>query len=205
MYKTIRSAAIRLLALPEGPPTPPPGGTVVRTFNASRRYLHYRLLGTYLGAGIVFLVGVGVGNGFDDTLMDDVTDAGRGVDAHSVPAGQGESLDRARRRVRRTVGTELLEVDPALDGDAAGRGYVRLREPDLGQRRAGGDPQLGGDQVDAGDLLGDGVLDLDARVDLDEIELPGSQLEPRALGEPDQDRIRRGRLADNQRQQPSCR
>ena len=29
------------------------------------------------------------------------------------------------------------------------------------------------DDVDAGDLLGDGVLDLDARIDLDEIELAG--------------------------------
>ena len=29
------------------------------------------------------------------------------------------------------------------------------------------------DDVDAGHLLGDGVLDLDARIDLDEIEFPG--------------------------------
>ena len=29
------------------------------------------------------------------------------------------------------------------------------------------------DDVDAGHLLGDGVLDLDARIDLDEVEAPG--------------------------------
>jgi membrane protein YdbS with pleckstrin-like domain len=62
-YKTVRSATIRLLALPEGPPEPPPGGAVVRTFNASRKYLHYRLLGPMLGAAILFLVGIGLAVG----------------------------------------------------------------------------------------------------------------------------------------------
>lgn len=59
-YNTIRRATIRLLALPEGPPESPPGGAVVRTFNASRKYLHYRLLGPMLGAAILFLVGIGL-------------------------------------------------------------------------------------------------------------------------------------------------
>ena len=36
-----------------------------------------------------------------------------------------------------------------------------------------GDPDLRLDQIDAGDALGDGVLDLDARIDLDEVELAG--------------------------------
>ena len=39
------------------------------------------------------------------------------------------------------------------------------------QRLAGGDPDLLLDQVDAGDHLGDRVLDLDAGVDLDEVEV----------------------------------
>src|SRR6202012_5059949 len=34
-----------------------------------------------------------------------------------------------------------------------------------------GDPDLGLHQIDAGGALGDGVLDLNARIDLDEIEL----------------------------------
>ena len=36
-----------------------------------------------------------------------------------------------------------------------------------------GDADLRLDDVDAGDHLGDGVLDLDARIDLDEVELAG--------------------------------
>jgi hypothetical protein len=39
--------------------------------------------------------------------------------------------------------------------------------------RAARDADLRLDQIDAGDALGDGVLDLDARIDLDEIELAG--------------------------------
>ena len=41
----------------------------------------------------------------------------------------------------------------------------------IGQRPALGDEDLRLDHVEAGDLLGDGVLDLDARIDLDEVEL----------------------------------
>ena len=40
-------------------------------------------------------------------------------------------------------------------------------------RRARGDADLRLDQIDAGDALGDRVLDLNARIDLDEIELAG--------------------------------
>lgn len=56
VYSALRGAAIRLLRLPSGPPDPPPGGKVVRTFNASRRYLHYCLLTIWIAAGILFLV-----------------------------------------------------------------------------------------------------------------------------------------------------
>lgn len=56
MYKTIRDAFLHLLALPQGPPEPPPGGAVVRTFNASPKYLSYRLLGVWIGSALLFLV-----------------------------------------------------------------------------------------------------------------------------------------------------
>ena len=69
------------------------------------------------------------------------------------------------------VGTEVvgrvLGGDPALQGRAPQHDRV-LGEPEVGQRLAGGDPQLRLHQVDVGDLLGHGVLDLDARVHLDE-------------------------------------
>ena len=69
-----------------------------------------------------------------------------------------------------------------LGGDAALQGVAV--EPDRRPARhagAGGSPiaapssdaDLRLDDVDAGHLLGDGVLDLDARIDLDEVELAG--------------------------------
>ena len=42
---------------------------------------------------------------------------------------------------------------------------------DLGDGAAVGDGELGLDEVESGDLLGDGVLDLEARVDLEEVEV----------------------------------
>ena len=42
----------------------------------------------------------------------------------------------------------------------------------LVERMAVGQQDLAADHVDAGDHLGDGVLDLDARIDLDEVEAP---------------------------------
>ena len=48
--------------------------------------------------------------------------------------------------------------------------HETVRVADL---RALGHAQLGLDDVDAGHLFGDRVLDLDARVDLDEIERAG--------------------------------
>ena len=78
------------------------------------------------------------------------------------------------------VGDEVLFG--ILGGDAALEGMAV--EPDLAlSRHAGaliladrgavGDADLGLDDVDAGHLLGDGVLDLDAGIDLDEIEGAG--------------------------------
>ena len=42
----------------------------------------------------------------------------------------------------------------------------------LGKRRALGDSDLGLHDVDSGDLLRHRMLDLDARIDLDEVEIP---------------------------------
>jgi len=47
-----------------------------------------------------------------------------------------------------------------------------LREPNLLEPLAGGDPNLGLDEIDAGDDLSDRVLDLDAWVHLHEVVLP---------------------------------
>ena len=63
MYDALRAAAIRILKLPEGPPNPPPGGAVVKTFNASRKYLSYRLLGIWIGCAALYLVAVALGVG----------------------------------------------------------------------------------------------------------------------------------------------
>ena len=48
--------------------------------------------------------------------------------------------------------------------------HAALRRADA---RAVGDADLRLDEIDAGDAFGDGVLDLDARIDLDEVELAG--------------------------------
>ena len=81
------------------------------------------------------------------------------------------------------IGRELvfgvLGRHPALDGVALHlhrllRGQVDLR---VGERLARGDQDLALDQVDAGDDLGDGVLDLDARIDLDEVERAGLDID----------------------------
>lgn len=67
MYRIFRGAALAILRLPEGPPTPPPGGTVVRTFNPSRRYLSYKLIGIWIGTAVLLLgaIGLGVGSLFE--------------------------------------------------------------------------------------------------------------------------------------------
>lgn len=55
LYSALRAAVLKLLRLPAGPPEPPPGGAVVRIFNASPRYLRYRLLTVFIG-GLVGLI-----------------------------------------------------------------------------------------------------------------------------------------------------
>src|SRR5690606_2336367 len=63
---------------------------------------------------------------------------------------------------------------PALKGKTGEPNIFLLREADLGiaERDAVGDENLRLHNIDSGDLLGHRVLDLDARVDLDEVEIP---------------------------------
>ena len=58
----------------------------------------------------------------------------------------------------------------AVEADVGLRRHARFRRAD---GEAVEDVDLRLDDVDAGDLLGDRVLDLDARIDLDEVELAG--------------------------------
>ena len=92
------------------------------------------------------------------------------VDPHAGAAGRAVGDDLAGVRAE-AVG-RVLGGDPALQCGAADVDLV-LAEPQVGQRFAGGDPDLRLHQVDVGDLLGDGVLDLDPRVHLDEDVLAG--------------------------------
>ena len=57
-YSALRAGILALLRLPAGPPEPPPGGKVVRIFNASPRYLRYKLVTVFIGAlvGLVLAV-----------------------------------------------------------------------------------------------------------------------------------------------------
>src|SRR5690606_33536896 len=69
---------------------------------------------------------------------------------------------------RRHEGLRILGVDAAFDRVAA-ETYVFLLERELFAR---GNLELRAQDVDARDELRDGMLDLDARVHLDEVELP---------------------------------
>jgi hypothetical protein len=68
----------------------------------------------------------------------------------------------------------ILGGDAALDGVAVQHDVgLPGHAGGLGDGRALGDQDLGAHDVDAGDLLGHGVLDLDAGIDLDEVEGAG--------------------------------
>ena len=62
---------------------------------------------------------------------------------------------------------------PALQGVAGEAQVVLFRQALVANARTFADADLRGHQIDAGDHLGDGVLDLDARIDLDEVEAAG--------------------------------
>jgi hypothetical protein len=88
------------------------------------------------------------------------------VDAHAlrVVGGQAKPLEPAG--ARQEPGFRILRIQPHLDGVAVLRDGVLWQR----QRLAGGDAQLPFDQVQAGDHLGHRMFDLQARVDLHEVE-----------------------------------
>ena len=101
--------------------------------------------------------------------------AGIGGAAVEADAHAGRLAERGDAAV---VGDEavlrILGGDPGLDGVAVERDSVlRFAAGRLGEGHALGDLDLGLDDVDPGHLLGHRVLDLDARIDLDEVELAG--------------------------------
>src|SRR5437762_2405742 len=87
------------------------------------------------------------------------------VDPDAGAAGRVPQPDRPRRGHE---GLRVLGVDAAFQGVTADL-HVALA---IGQPLTRGDQQLRLHEIDAGDELGDGMLDLDARVHLDEVELP---------------------------------
>ena len=94
-----------------------------------------------------------------------------GVEADAHAAGRAVVAEPAV--VGHEVVGRVLGRHAALDGEAVVRTASWLRRPISGSES--GLPWAmricALDDVEAGHLLGDGVLDLDARVDLDEVEL----------------------------------
>src|SRR5262249_4142360 len=82
------------------------------------------------------------------------------VNAHA--GGQAQPLDPPGLREERRRG---LGVEADLDGVAAAPGFAR-------QASTGRDPDLLRDEIEAGYELRDGVLDLNAAVELEEVEVP---------------------------------
>jgi hypothetical protein len=89
-----------------------------------------------------------------------------------MPEAGGAAIGGDAAVVGREVVLRILGGDPALQRVAvqADRVLRGTGPPGLADARALGDAHLRLDDVDAGDLLGHGVLDLDARIDLDEVE-----------------------------------
>ena len=100
----------------------------------------------------------------------------RAGDRRAAVEPEAEAAGRAVVGDPAVIGGELvrrvLGRHPALEGEAehADGGLVGQVDLGVGERDAARDQDLALDQVDPGDDLGDGVLDLDARVDLDEVE-----------------------------------
>src|SRR5919201_610618 len=102
-----------------------------------------------------------------------------GVDAHA--RGQAQSRERARLREKRA---RILRIQPYLDGMSVQVTLCYL------QWFGRGDAQLRLHEVDAGDELRDRVLDLDARVQLEEVEVAAGEHELRGAGARETDRPR---------------
>src|SRR5205807_1942201 len=85
------------------------------------------------------------------------------VDTHAGPQRSAEAFDNARRR--REPARRIFGVDADLD-----RVATACSPPGRAQPLARGDVQLLADDVDPGHDLADRMLDLQARVELDEME-----------------------------------
>ena len=98
---------------------------------------------------------------------------GAAVEAHAE-AGRA-AIGGQHAVVRNEVVFRILGGDPALQGMPVDPDFVLRRDAAFRAADPGAvrDPYLRLHQVDARDHLGDGVLDLDARIDLDEIERAG--------------------------------
>src|SRR5687767_9967925 len=96
---------------------------------------------------------------------DRVTGIRMTVHAHAPPARRVIHFDSARARPK--IVEWIFRIDAALDRVSA-ENHVLLRET---QRFAHRDHDLLLHEVDTRDLLGDRMLDLDAFVDLEEIEI----------------------------------
>ncbi len=140
-------------------------------------------------------------------VMTDAAEAVAAVEADREAAGRAVGGDPA------VVGDEvpigILGRDPALHGDAAAfdaRPAAGCSSGALVQPVAVGDEDLAAHEVDAGDHLGDGVLDLDARVDLDEVELAAvdveQELDRAGVAIADRPAQARGGVADPCREDP---
>ncbi len=93
-----------------------------------------------------------------------------GFDSRAVG---GEDDVREQTRARLELAPRILGVEPRLHRCAAQVSRQRIERRQL----AGGQAHHPLDEIDPGDLLGDAVLDLDARVDLEEVERAGVGVE----------------------------
>ena len=78
------------------------------------------------------------------------------------------------------VGVHGLHVDARLDGEAARRRHIGLREAELVERRAARHLDLRPHEIDPRHLFGDRVLDLQARIGLDEREAWAAPVAPQS-------------------------
>ena len=118
--------------------------------------------------------GLRAGRRVDDQLADQRVVVGRDAVADldvRVPADAAGRRGRAGAVIRPGEGRKSLSGSSALIRHSKAWPRVAMSSWRERQRLAGGDADLLLDQVDAGDQLGDRVLDLDAGVDLDEVEV----------------------------------
>ncbi len=120
---------------------------------------------------------------------DDRAGEGAAVEADAHAAGRAVVAELAV--VGQEVARRVFRRHAALHGEAvrADVGLVAQANLRIAERPALRDLDLALDDVVAGDLFGDGMFDLDARIDLDEVELAGlgidQELDGAGVVEPD--------------------